>query len=196
MVCLSPIAFGSRKFPVPRHIDPKCLDCAQLSVADARQQHGAEGDNCWVESRCHRKRSHYRHHRDNNAARRSVYQHETQQKHQATAPETLTVPLTLKPVAYLYLYRQKRQDAPLHAIAVSVWEGNQQLLEIEPIHCAGMRNQQIQSYLMEVLSTLRQRYGIIKFEPEIRLEPSECPIEQCPLRPQAISEVSEWTSDS
>lgn len=147
-----------------------------------------------MESRCHRKRSHYRHRRDNNAARRSVYQHETQQKRQAAALETLALPLTFKPVAYLY--RQKRQDAPLHAIAASVWEGNQQLLEIDPIHCAGMRNQQIQRYLMEVLKTLRQRYGITKFEPEIRLEPSECPIEQCPLRPHSIFEVSEWTSDN
>jgi len=106
------------------------------------------------------------------------------------------VPIVLKPVAYLYLYRPKRQDAPLHAIAISVWEGNQQILEVEPIHCAGMRNQQIQRYLMEVLEKLNQRYGITKFEPEIRLEPLECPIPDCPLRPNLAQQDSVWTSDS
>ncbi|MDB9526482.1 hypothetical protein PN498_10820 [Oscillatoria sp. CS-180] len=176
---------------MPRRIDPKCLDCTQLSTAEAREQHGPQGDNCWVESRCHRKRSHYRNRRDNNAARRSHYNQERQQQKDATAPETLTFPLAIKPVAYLYLYRQKRQDAPLHAIAVSVWEGSKRVLEVEPIHCAGMRNQQIQRYLMDVLKTLRERFGITKFEPEIRLEPTECPIVPCPLKPAAIAEADE-----
>ena len=165
---------------MPRRVDPKCLECAQLSVIEARQQHGPEGDGCWDDSRCHRRRSHYRNRRDNNASRRSQYQ----QGKSTNVPETLTVSLTLKPVAYLYLYRQKRQDAPLHAIAVSVWEGNQRVLEVEPIHCAGMRNQQIQGYLMEVLNALKQRFGITKFEPEVRLEPMECPIQPCPLSPE------------
>lgn len=174
---------------MPRRINQKCLQCAQLSVVQARQRHGPEGDGCWDESICHRRRSHYRNRRDNNASRRSLYRQEVQQKQAESAPEELSFQIDLKPVAYLYLYRQKRQDAPLHAIAISVWQGNQRLLEVTPIHCAGMRNQQIQRYLMDVLTTLRDRYGITKFEPEIRLEPSECPIEACPLKPKAMSEV-------
>lgn len=106
------------------------------------------------------------------------------------------MPITHKPVAYLYLYRQKRQDAPLHAISISVWQGNQRVLEVDPIHCAGMRNQKIQTYLTDVIKTLRERYGITKFEPEIRLEPTECPIKNCPLRPAEVMEGSEWTSDN
>lgn len=176
---------------MPRRINQKCLQCAQLSVAEARQMHGDGGDGCWDEKVCHRRRSHYRNRRDVNAARRSLYHQMTQEKLAESAPEVITVPIPLKPVAYLYLYRQKRQDAPLHAISVSVWQGNQRLLEVEPIHCAGLRNQQIQTYLMGVLQTLKQRYGITKFEPEIRLEPAECPIENCPLKPNAIAEVGE-----
>lgn len=175
---------------MPRRIDPKCLACAQLSVAEARQQNGPEGDGCWVESRCHRRRSHYRSRRDNNASRRSQYQQIRQQEKAANAPQTLEISLESKPVAYLYLYRQKRQDAPLHAIAVSVWQGDQQVLQVKPIHCAGMRNQQIQGYLMEVLKTLREQFGITKFEPEIRMEPTECPIEPCPLKPKVMVEVA------
>ena len=174
-----------------RRVDPKCLECAQLSVTEARQRHGLEGDGCWDESRCHRRRSHYRNRRDNNASRRSQYQQVREQQKAATSPEILAIPLELKPVAYLYLYRQKRQDAPLHAISVSVWHGSQQVLSVEPVHCAGMRNQQIQGYLMEVLQALKQKFGITKFEPEVRLEPTECPIEPCPLKPKTMADVDD-----
>lgn len=167
---------------MPRKIDPKCLDCVQLATAEARQLHGPDGDGCWQETRCHRRRSHYRNRRDINAERRSLYRETIAAQQSAIAPDTLTVAMPLQPVAYLYLYRQKRQDAPLHAIAISVWQGNQRLLEVTPIHCAGLRNQQIQAYLKQVLGTLRQSYGITKFEPDIRLEPEECPIDNCPLK--------------
>jgi hypothetical protein len=107
------------------------------------------------------------------------------------APETISIAIALKPVAYLYLYRQKRQDAPLHALSVSVWKGEQHLLDVTPIHCAGMRNQKIQEYLMDVLKTLQERYGITKFEPEIRLEPTECPIKSCPLKSHVVAEADQ-----
>jgi len=176
---------------VPRRIDLKCLECAQLSVTEARQMHGTEGDNCWEENRCHRRRSHYRNRRDNNAFRRSTYRQAVEENQSGLVPETISIPIALKPVAYLYLYRQKRQDAPLHALSVSVWEGEKQLLDVTPIHCAGMRNQKIQEYLVDVLKTLRERHGITKFEPEIRLEPTECPIKNCPLKPHLVVEASQ-----
>lgn len=176
---------------MPRRINPQCLHCIQLSVEEARHLHGAQGDGCWEESRCHRRRSHYRNRRDNNAYRRSTYRQSAQENQSGQVPETISIAITLKPVAYLYLYRQKRQDAPLHAISVSVWEGEQHLLDVTPIHCAGMRNQKIQEYLMDVLKTLRERYGITKFEPEIRLEPTECPIKSCPLKPRLVAEESQ-----
>ncbi len=176
---------------MPRRINPQCLHCAQLSVDEARQLHGAQGDGCWEESRCHRRRSHYRNRRDSNASRRSIYRQSAQENQSGHAPETISIAIALKPVAYLYLYRQKRQDAPLHAISVSVWEGEKHLLDVTPIHCSGMRNQKIQEYLVDVLKTLRERYGITKFEPEIRLEPTECPIKSCPLKPHLVAEESQ-----
>lgn len=171
---------------MPRRINQKCLACVRLSVAEARQVHGPDGDGCWAERLCHRRRSHYRKRRDINASRRSTYRQQVLQQ-AATPPEEVTVPISLKPVAYLYLYRQKRQESPLHALAASVWQGEQLLLEVTPIHCAGLRNQQIQSYLVDVLKTLHQRFGITKFEPEIRMEPAECPIRPCPLCPDPIA---------
>ncbi len=163
---------------MPRRINPKCLACAQLTADEAKQMHGADGDNCWNEQRCPRKRSHYRHRRDNNAKRRA----ERQQAVTQVAVEEVAVPISAPTVAYLYLYRAKRQDAPLHAIAVSVWQGSQRILEIEPIHCAGLRNRQINQYLKDVLTQLEERFGISEFESQVRLEPEECPVAQCPLR--------------
>lgn len=133
--------------------------------------HGPDGDGCWNEKTCHRRRSHYRHRGDNNSRRRSVRMVHT----------TIAVEVETNPVAYLYLYREKRQDAPLHAIAVSVWQGTEKTLEIEPIHCAGMRNQQVNQYLQKIQLQLDDRFGIKKFESVLRLEPTECPIQNCPL---------------
>lgn len=62
-------------------------------------------------------------------------------------------------------------------------------MEVKPIHCAGLRNRQIQDYLAQILEQLRQRYDIKKFEPEIRLEPSECPIEGCAFKQSPVDGI-------
>lgn len=165
-----------------RALNPKCMACSQLTAAEARRIHGSEGDNCWNQKRCPRRRSHYRNRRDNNAKRRAERQQAKVAEMVNSAVETVAIQRETAPVAYLYLYREKRKDAPLHAIAASVWWGEEKVLEVEPIHCAGLRNRQIQSYLERTLGHLRARYGITKFEPEIRLEPCECPITDCPLK--------------
>ncbi|NEP19398.1 MAG: hypothetical protein F6J97_21315 [Leptolyngbya sp. SIO4C1] len=169
---------------MPRKIDKKCLACVQLSPDQARVAHGPDGDGCWDERRCHRRRSHYRKRRDINEKRRVDYARSREQ----TSVETISIEVETAPLAYLYLYREKRKDAPLHAIAVSVWQDSQKVLEIEPIHCSGMRNRQIQRYLERALQQLNQRFGITKFEPDIRLEPVECPIADCPLKQEAADE--------
>jgi hypothetical protein len=165
---------------MPRRINPKCLACAQLSTDEARRRHGPTGDGCWHEGRCHRRRSHYRHRRDINTQRREVYRQQVTPAGAGVPTLALSVPLA--PVAYLYLYRGQRRDAPLHAIAIAVWQGETCLLQVTPIHCAGMRTAQIQAYLTTVLGDLQQQFGICKFEPEIRLEPQECPLSPCPLK--------------
>ncbi|MEO1351038.1 MAG: hypothetical protein AAFW84_19900 [Cyanobacteria bacterium J06635_15] len=177
---------------MPRKIDKKCLACSQLSAVEARSQHGPKGDDCWDESRCHRRRSHYRKRRDINEKRRVAYT-QTIQSESPPGFESISIPVETVPLAYLYLYREKRKDSPLHAIAISVWQDNEKVLEVEPVHCAGMRNRQIQRYLERALAQLNQRFGISKFEPDIRLEPTECPIPACPLKSTALT--SEGSDD-
>ncbi|HEY9621800.1 MAG TPA: hypothetical protein V6C78_15680 [Crinalium sp.] len=168
---------------MPRKIDSKCLACSQLSRQEAIQRYGEKGDGCFVPNRCDRRRSHYRHRKDNNARRRGLYAEAKTEFTTATSTvETIAVAPPLVPIALVYLYRDARKDAHLHAIAVSVWQGNQKLAEVPPMHCMGMTNRQVNQYLRQILSTLTEKYKITEFEPEIRLEPLECPIRPCPLR--------------
>ena len=164
-----------------RSITRKCLECTQLNIEQVQQLHGTDGDSCWDPKRCHRRRSHYRNRKDINAKRRGQYALANLPA-SGEAMESISVPVQAPVVAFLYLYRKNRQDAPLHALSISVWCGDQKQAEVDPIHCMGMTNRQVNDYLREVLATLGDRFGIRKFEASVRLEPYECPIADCPLK--------------
>ena len=168
-----------------RRINPKCVTCAQMSVAKARQLHGAAGDGCWVEKRCHRRRSHYRNRQGLNEKRRVVYR----QQVDATKPDdgvervSLEVAESTLPYVNLYIWREKRKDAPVHAISATVIQNGEKVLEVKPIHCAGYRKRQLERYIeQKVMPYLKTRFGITHFSNEIRLEPIECPLKDCPLK--------------
>lgn len=174
---------------MPRKIDKTCVACAQLSAAEARHLHGPSGDNCWVEKRCKRRRSHYRNRQRTNEARRLQYKQakSTDSKNGshsiAPAVETVSLAVTSESAAYanLYIWREKRKDTPIHAIAASVFQNGEKVLEVEPIHCAGYRRRQLENYVQkEIMGYLTARYGITFFAEEIRLEPIECKIKGCP----------------
>ena len=167
-----------------RRISKKCVECAQLSAADAQQLHGKKGDGCWHDKRCPSKRSYYRNRQQLNEQRRLQYQQQvagdTFGKEQV---ETVSLPVAeeSRPYANLYIWREKRKDAPIHAIAASVFQNGSKVLEVAPIHCAGYRKRQIEKYVQkDVMSCLNARFGITFFADEIRLEPIECPIAGCP----------------
>lgn len=168
---------------MPRKIEPKCLVCSRLSSQEAQRIHGEEGDGCWDPAVCYRRRSHYRNRGDVNAKRRGQrLVARAQAEAGASDLQTFVVPVVLPTVAMLYLYREARKNAHLHALAITVWRGEEKVAEVPPIHCVGMTNRQVNQYLRDVLEVLNQQYRITQFEPEIRLEPSECPIDPCPLR--------------
>ena len=96
--------------------------------------------------------------------------------------ETIEIAIAAPPVAMLYLYREGHKDAHLHAVAVTVWQGHERLIEVAPVHCMGMTNRQVKLYLRNVLTVLEERFRITEFEPPVRVEPQECPIVPCPLR--------------
>lgn len=86
------------------------------------------------------------------------------------------------PAAILVLYRQS-PTSPVHAVAAEVWEGNRKMLEVNAIHCMGMRADKVTDYIKQLLSSLNQQFGITRFEDIVKDVPVECcPIEPCPLK--------------
>ncbi len=169
---------------MPRRISKKCVECARLSAPMAQQLHGPGGDGCWVESRCRRRRSHYRNRLEVNEKRRSVYRgSDNAPVHKAVEEVSLAVEEDVTPYATLYIWRERRKDAPVHAISASVFQGSSKVLEIKPIHCAGFRRRELENYMQKkVMPYLKARYGISFFANQIRLEPIECCIEGCSLQ--------------
>ena len=169
---------------MPRRVNKKCIECAQLSAVDAQELHGKSGDDCWNEKRCPRRRSHYRHRQQLNEKRRLQYQQQVDDgslEKGGVETVSLLVAEDSMPYANLYIWREKRKDAPIHAIAASVFQNGSKVLEIEPIHCAGYRKRQLEQYVQkDLMGYLKARFGITFFSDEIRLEPMECPIEGCP----------------
>lgn len=172
---------------MPLPPNPKCLACIDYSRSEAKRVHGPQGDGCWINNTCDRKRNHYRNRKESNAKRRGEYADLKATTTEVETVESISIPVQAPPVALLYLYREKRQDSHLHAVAVSVWQGSEKLAEIEPVHCMGMTNTQVHHYLNNVLKVIRDRFGITEFEPPIRMEPSECEIAECPLKDRLCS---------
>jgi len=89
-----------------------------------------------------------------NVQRREQYR---AHQHQVKVDE-LNIDVDLPPAAYLYLYRAKRADSPVHAVAASVWQGDQQLLSVRPIHCAGLTGRRLKQYLVQMLDEIHQQF--------------------------------------
>lgn len=63
-----------------------------------------------------------------------------------------------KVYAALYIWREKRKDVPVHAIAASVFQNGSKELEVASIHCAGYRRWQLENYVQkDVMGYLRQK---------------------------------------
>ncbi|HIK16962.1 MAG TPA: hypothetical protein IGS53_16985 [Leptolyngbyaceae cyanobacterium M33_DOE_097] len=169
---------------MPRRVNKKCLHCANLSVEEAVELHGAKGDNCWDPKTCHRRRSHYRKRDDINAIRRRLRRGSVGPSltEQTEAIEIIPPQPPAAISAVLVLYRQ-HPNAPVHAVAAEVWKGNQKLANVEPIHCMGMRADKVTAYIKELLTSLGQQFPVTRFEDVVKEIPVEqCPIANCPLK--------------
>lgn len=119
---------------MPRAVNQRCQSCASLAIEIAQQVHGSQGDGCWDFDRthlCHARRTYYRIRAEKNAKRQAKRLARSAESEVGQAIEHLTVPLTQSPVAFVYLYRENR-EAPLHAIGISVWQGNEKIAEVPP----------------------------------------------------------------
>jgi hypothetical protein len=63
--------------------------------------------------------------------------------HQVSAPDVK--------YGILHVWRENREDSPIHAIGVEIWEQNTKIAMVAPIHCAGWLPNQVHEYLRQVL---------------------------------------------
>ena len=149
-----------------RETPAKCLRCAPLSPAEARAKH----PNCWDDKLCTARRF-YINNRDRINQKRARKRIET--KHQIPVPQVN--------YGILQVWREMREDSPIHAIGVEIWEQNTKIAMVAPVHCAGWLPNQVHEYLRQVLEVLGTEYGFKKFASQELINPSQCPIRPCHL---------------
>jgi hypothetical protein len=149
-----------------RETPAKCLRCAPLAPAEARAKH----PTCWDDRLCTARRF-YINNRDRINQKRSRKRIET--NHQVSAPDVK--------YGILHVWRENREDSPIHAIGVEIWEQNNKIAMVAPVHCAGWLPNQVHEYLRQVLEVLGAEYGFKKFSSSELINPSQCPIRPCHL---------------
>jgi hypothetical protein len=166
----------------------KCRLCSKLSSQEAQARHGKMGDGCWDDTKCHNRRSYYRH--------RGIRNHTRKQRRRNDMPNlmkqgdrattvTLEIPVPAIPAAVVHWYRETK-DSPLHALSAELWMGNDRVAKIAPVHCLGLTELQIKTLLLRILDGFSQHTGlkIERFRTAVELHPLNCPIRPCPLHPQ------------
>jgi hypothetical protein len=159
---------------MPRKASPKCRQCAKLPASEAIALHGETGDGCWDSRTCPKRRYYYNNRELLNRKRR-----------QGSAADPIVLLPPSVPIGVLHLYRH-RADAPLHAVGAELWVGQECKARVEPVHCLGLTPTQIQTYLLsDVLGKLSEIAGepLGKFAAQVEIDPCQCPIDPCPLRP-------------
>ncbi|TWH62704.1 hypothetical protein [Dulcicalothrix desertica] len=162
-----------------RKIPTKCKQCAMLSASQAKEIHGAQGDNCWNPAVCYSRRSHARHSYRRNQAR-------AMRRSSVLAQE---ISIDIEEFADIYfatliVYRAPGSETPVHAVGAEVWKGQEKRAVVKPIHCVGMTKSQVLAYTRKLQGVLTSNYGVRKFASLERLDPCLCPIRPCPRNPQ------------
>lgn len=165
--------------PEKRKIPNKCKQCAMLSADQAKEIHGASGDNCWDPSVCYSRRSHARH-KDRRNQARAV-------RRSSVVAEEISIDIEEYSDIYfatLIVYRAPGYETPVHAIGAEVWKGQEKRAVVKAVHCAGMTKSQVLAYTRKLQGVLASNYGIRKFASLERLDTCLCPIKPCPRNPE------------
>ena len=142
----------------------KCLRCAPLSASKARETH----PSCWDDKLCTARRF-YINNRDRINQKRS--RKRIERVHDVPTPQVKH--------GILHVWRENREDSPIHAIGVEVWEQNTKIAMVAPVHCAGWLPSQVHEYLRQVLEVVGSEYGFKKFASQELIHPSQCQILLC-----------------
>jgi hypothetical protein len=144
---------------MPASVGHNCSACSKLDVSEAKLKH------CWDDKRCHRRRSDQR-----RRAERSL---------NSSKAEILTIDPPQIYHGVLQLWREPREDAPLHAIGLEIKLGDESIALVSPVHCAGWMPSQVHQYIDRILEMTYEKYQFRKFSSRKILAPDKCSIAGC-----------------
>jgi hypothetical protein len=168
---------------MPKKVAHNCFQCSKLSHDEAQIK------SCWDADRCPNRRHYQRNKERISQQRRSV---RTQAQLLDYTGESTTISITsgttividppIGTAASIIFYRE-RQDAPVHAIAADIWQGNRKVLNVKPMHCLGLSPAQVVGMMADILKACSTELDVemSKFASKVELHPSLCPIRPCPL---------------
>jgi hypothetical protein len=176
---------------MPKKVAHNCFQCSKLSHDEAQIK------SCWDADRCPNRRHYQRNKERISQQRRSLRtqaqlsdytEQSTNTAIASLAPKviasntTIAIDHPIGTAASIIFYRE-RQDAPVHAIAAEVWQGNRKVLNVKPMHCLGLSPSQVVEMMKEILKacSIELNVELSKFSSKVELHPSLCPIRPCPL---------------
>jgi hypothetical protein len=168
---------------VPKKVAHNCFQCSKLSHDEALTKF------CWDADRCPNRRHYQRNKERISQQRRSVRTQAQLSDYTETSTTisiafgtTIAIEHPIGTAASIIFYRE-RQDAPVHAIAAEVWQGNRKVLNVKPMHCLGLSPAQVVGMMADILKACSTELDVelSRFASKVELHPSLCPIRPCPL---------------
>jgi hypothetical protein len=168
---------------MPKKVAHNCFQCSKLSHDEAQIK------SCWDADRCPNRRHYQRNKERISQQRRSLRTQAQLSNYTETSTiisiasnTTIAIDPPIGTAASIIFYRE-RQDAPVHAIAAEVWQGNRKVLNVKPMHCLGLSPSQVVGMMAEILKACSTELNadLSRFASKVELHPSLCPIRPCPL---------------
>jgi hypothetical protein len=114
---------------MPRKVAHNCFQCSKLSNDEAQAK------SCWDANRCPNRR-HYQRNKERISQQRKTQAKLSDYPEKSTAIDsgkTIEIDHPIGTATSIIFYRE-RQDAPVHAIAAEIWQGNRKVLNVKPMH--------------------------------------------------------------
>jgi hypothetical protein len=167
---------------MPKKVAHNCFQCSKLSHDEAQVK------SCWDADRCPNRRHYHRNKERISQQRRSLKTHAKLSDH-TDRPTTIEIDHPMGTAASIIFYRE-RQDAPVHAIAAEIWQGNRKVLSVKPMHCLGLSPNQVVGMMAEILKACSTEINadLSRFASKVELHPSLCPIRPCLLCGRNLNE--------
>lgn len=172
-----------------RPVNRKCIECARLPIAEARQR------QCWTDERerCHKRRLHYLKRGDRNTSRRVQY------RSSRSIQEGFSLSTAPTASVVLVIYSEqphhfKSGETPVHAIGAELWVGTEFKEQMIPEFCYGKQGDEVAILPPLILEEFSNRFAQLynqgkrfqRFAAKVHRHIQDCPVAN-PFQPMSSS---------